>query len=163
MKKILVGLVILSSVAVFASVDLKDIRVIRYSDLTSQEAQKYCKSQSNYDSSICLMTRYGAQEYCEKRGLRLPSVVDFAIMTKAYGAYVGAEDCGVSRTCQMITPVNERGFYYNSIGADIRGLLPGYWFHTSSRREGGGSFQFGSHSGFMASSSDKNPGNVACI
>lgn len=163
MKKLILSLSFLISMSGIANTDLKDLKIITYDDLSSQEVKIYCKKASNVDSNICLMTREKAEKYCLSKGLKLPSILDFAIMASSYGAYVGSKDCGQSRTCQNIKPINDENFFYNSGGADIENILPNYWFHTSSLREEGANFQFGSNSGFIGSSSDKNPGNVTCI
>ena len=75
-------------------------------------------------------------------------------------ASLGKESCGSSRKCQLISPLNEESFYYNSNGFEDEELLD-YWYHTSSLREEGANYQFDVN-GYMSSSSDENPGNVIC-
>ena len=166
LKVFILGLLTFSSLTVFGNTDfpdLKDLKVVLYSDLTPKDAKYFCKKKSKIDPEICLMTRKKAVKYCKAMRLRLPSARDFAKMAAGYGAYVGKKACGSSSTCQRIRPSNDEEFYYNSGGADVRGLLREYWFHTSSLREKGANFHFHSHNGYMGSSSDKNPGIVACI
>jgi hypothetical protein len=163
LKLFLLGLLSFSSLTVFGNVDLKDLKIVLYSDLTSQESEQFCKKRSDVDPEICLMTKSKAVEYCKTQGMKLPSVRDFAEMMVDYGAYITQVPCENGRTCQHINPVNEDEFYYDKGDAEIGTILPKWWFHTSSLRELGANFKFGSHTGFMGSSSVKHPGNVVCI
>lgn len=163
MKKLFITLTVLTSVTASANNGLKTLHTTLKSDMSKTDKAKFCISESNRDANICLMNRSGATEYCKQIGKRLPTALDFALMAKNHGAYVGNESCGETHFCQRVSPVNESAFFYNSRGADIQNILPDYWYHTSSLRESGANFHFDSDSGFMGSSSDENPGNVACL
>ena len=163
MKGLIVVFTFLASLSVSASEGLATLHTVLKSDMSKKDQARFCISESHRDANICLMNRAGATEYCKQIGKSLPSSLDFALMAEQHGAYVGNKDCGDTLYCQKILPVGEASFFYNSRGADIENILLDYWYHTSSMREPGANYQFESDSGYMASSSDENPGNVTCL